>query len=97
MTNSFTYLTNGNRMAEKVGPTGAKLIFSFLMILYFLVCASLCFLFYSFWILNTLWIVFLVTWVAKNGAQFYMDYFSKRYESNLALLDSMTEELGADD
>ena len=48
------------------------------------VFSTICF--YNF-VIHTIWMIFLIFWCAKNGASYYMDYFSKKYESSLEVLE----------
>ena len=52
-------------------------------------CIAVC-LWYSY-ILNMAMNIFLMQWSIYQGANYYMDYFAKRYESQLAKLERLEE------
>lgn len=94
--NSFTHFTNsgkGGNLKNKVGEKKTRMIFSGINFTYYFLCSLTTWLMFNFYIANTLWVVFLTIWAAKNGASYYMEYFSKRYEANLKLLETVEGEI----
>lgn len=44
-------------------------------------------------VLHSLFILAMMIVAAKNGASFYIDYFSKKYEQNIQALDELTKKI----
>ena len=67
------------------------ILFLFFHFVYYTAChlVAVC-LWYSY-ILNMFVAIFLMQWSIYQGANYYMDYFAKRYESQLAKLDKLEE------
>jgi len=49
-------------------------------------------LYHSYWC-HTLWLLFLLAVIIFNGAQFYIDYFAKHYESSLAVIEHLQSSI----
>eukprot|EP01066_Platyproteum_vivax_P009097 Platyproteum_vivax@DN3973_c0_g1_i1.p1 len=57
----------------------------------------LCPFLFNFFYLHTLYVLVLLFYICHNGAQFYIDYFSKHYESQLAMIEAtMRDDLDSD-
>ena len=86
---------------SKFGLRYAPLVYMSMHVTFFLFSSVFSILAYSSFYINTL---LLLTWVTVsiwNGASFYMEYFSRRYESSLRALEviesSLTEVSPSDD
>ena len=55
-----------------------------------LICAMPCLYSYEW---HTFCMIFWLTWSVWNGSCFYMDYFSKKYESSLQRLEEVEQQL----
>jgi hypothetical protein len=86
-------------LLNKFGPKYSALmylLYHFTVSMFTIFISVACY--FSFY-MNVLLMVVLSSVCFWNGATYYMDYFSKRYESNLAKLDmvkqKVNEELGS--
>jgi hypothetical protein len=80
----------------KLGPGYAGLIYvasHFTAITVIFTVTIICYFSYYF---NLMVIVLTSSVSFWNGATFYMDYFSKKYEANLAKLDELHEQVSSD-
>lgn len=95
--NSFTYFKSakgfpGNLVRGRSEGV-AQLIYSGVSFLFFIVNSLLAWLFFNCYLAHTIWVVFLLSVAAWNGANFYMEYFSRKYEHNLTMLDTLQKEM----
>uniref|UniRef100_A0A7S3MV10 Glycerophosphocholine acyltransferase 1 n=1 Tax=Strombidium inclinatum TaxID=197538 RepID=A0A7S3MV10_9SPIT len=82
-----------HRILYRLGNRMAPAIFLSLHFLFFLTCHCFSILCYYSQVFNTLALVFWLTWSIQNGASFYMDYFSKKYEVSLQKLEQVEQQL----
>lgn len=72
-----------------LGPKFAPVIFMSGHIALFLVSAIVAIAAYLSYTMNTIFLFFWITLSIWNGANFYMEYFSKKYELNLKKLEEI--------
>lgn len=78
---------------QKWGPRFAPFVFMSFHIGFFLVSTIFAMIAYLNFYAHTLLMALWTTASLWNGANFYMEYFSKKYESNLKMLDEIEQKL----
>ena len=89
---SYKYFQKSmNLLPKSMSFIPRPLIFLFFHWVYFQTCSLMSvLLWHSYW-LNMAMACFLMQWSVYQGACYYMDYFAKRYESQLSKLDKLEE------
>lgn len=72
------------------GNTFAPFVFIGIHIVFMSACFVVSLIFFFNFYLHTLWLFFVIGWGAKNGASYYIDYFSKKYEKSIVEVDELT-------
>lgn len=91
---TYKYFAQGIKLPKWLGPIRnlplpiVFLLISFVYTFVFHLVAILCYYCYS---LNHIYAALLLQKACYNGACFYMDYFSKRYEKQLEKLEKLEE------
>ena len=67
------------------------ILFLFFHFFYYSVCHLIAICLWQSYFVNMLVSTFLLQWAVYQGANYYMDFFAKRYESQLAKLDQLEE------
>jgi len=78
-----------HKLLQKFGLKFVPIIFLFAHFSFFFVCHLFAIVQFHFFYLNTFIVCMWMTLSFWNGACFYMEYFSKRYEMQLAKLQQM--------
>ena len=81
------------KILSKFGLRYAPLVFMSLHVTFFVISSVFAILAYSSFYIHTLLLLSWVTLSIWNGANFYMEYFSRRYESSLRALDVLQTSL----
>lgn len=89
-----TFTTNPalTKHVENV-PLPMQIIFLACHFLYFFVLLFLGIILWHSYVLNLVAIIFWLTMSAWQGANYYMDYFCKKYEAQLMKLNNLQEEV----
>ena len=77
------------KILEFLGPKFAPVIFMFFHISFFIVSSVFAMLSYGSFYINTFFMMLWITLSIWNGANFYMEYFSRKYESSLKKLEEL--------
>ena len=78
-------------MFSKFGPRFAPVVFMNFHVLFFVVTSVVALLAYSSFYVHTCMMLVWITMSVWNGANFYMEYFSKKYEINLQKLEEIAQ------
>ena len=76
---------------KSLGFIPKPIFFLFFHYVYYQACSCIAVLMWHSYILNMAVACFLMQLSVYQGACYYMDYFAKRYESQLAKLDKLEE------
>jgi hypothetical protein len=75
------------------GDKLAPFVFIGIHICFMTICFIVSIAFFFNFFLNTLWLLFIITWAAYNGASYYIDVFSRKYDKNILEMDEMTRKV----
>ena len=78
-----------NMLGQRMGP----LMYMSLHFMYFFTTTLISYICYCSYYVHTVVAVGVYVWSVYNGANYYMDYFSKHYEEGLRKLEQMKKEL----
>lgn len=79
------------RILEKFGQSFAPIVFMCFHIVFFIISSGFAVAAFSNFYLHTLLTIIWTTLSIWNGANFYMEYFSRKYESNLKMLEQLEQ------
>ena len=89
---TFNYFKKSmSKLPKSMDFIPRPVLFLFFHFLYTLLCHCIAVLLWHSYILNMAVACFLMQWSVYQGACYYMDFFAKRYESQLAKLDKLEE------
>lgn len=83
----------GAKILSRFGMRWAPVFFMSLHVGFFIVSSLFAVLAYHSFLLHTLLLLMWVTVSIWNGANFYMEYFSRKYESSLRRLEQIEASL----
>ena len=89
----FMKMKTPNRVLQMFGQSLAPLFFMCFHAGFFIGSSILAILAYNSYIFSTLLVIAWTTNSLWNAANFYMEYFSKKYETNLKMLEQMETKL----
>ena len=75
------------KILKPYGPRFAPVIFMSIHVMFFIVSCVFAIIAYNSYYIHTLMMFSWFTVSVWNGANFYMEYFSRKYESNLKMLE----------
>ena len=81
------------KILNTFGKNLAPLVFMSLHVTFFIISSVFAIFAYSYFIVHTFLMMMWITMSIWNGANFYMEYFSRRYESSLKRLEEIEQSL----
>ena len=84
------------KILNTFGIRFAPLVFMSLHVCFFIVCSVFAIIGYTSFYINTFFLCMWTTLSIWNGANFYMEYFSRKYEASLKALDKIEVSLTTD-
>ncbi len=89
----YVYYENQNwakKILHTFGSRYAQLVFMSFHVAFFIVSSIFAIVAYTNFYVHTFLTLMWITMSIWNGANFYMEYFSKKYESNLKMLEQIS-------
>eukprot|EP00347_Sterkiella_histriomuscorum_P015562 403356560 len=85
------------KILSKFGQKLAPFVFMTFHIVFFVISSFLAILAFGNFYIHTFLMLLWTTMSIWNGANFYMEYFSRKYESNLKMLEQIEQQLTTND